>query len=282
MLGKSGGGRKLRVSNDKPRTSAGVSAALLQACAVLVERIAEREWKPGASLPSEYLLSRELGVSLGTVRKALDLLVRQRLITRRQGRGTYVTDHQSFDPTCWLDGAKDQRSKRIPAKIAMKSKTRGRAGLDAAPLGITASDEVIRIKRSHSNNGRCFVLETVTLPAALYPELPEDMSDLSLHALAMRNGLFVSEASEQIDIVCADDTDAADLAVDTGTPLLRLQRSVVSDDGRVLEWRVARCFLQSERYLITLSLASNEAVASSREHPSSFNRVEGKCSAPAE
>lgn len=240
----------------------------LQACAVLVERIAEREWKPGSSLPSEYTLSRELGVSLGTVRKALDLMVRQRLITRRQGRGTYVNDHQSLEPTGWLDSVKSQRNKRISTETETKSMTRERAGLDAMLLGIASGDEVIRIKRSHSHNGRCFIAETVTLPAALYPETPENISDFDLHALAMRNGHFVFEASEQVDIVSADNADAADLSVETGTPLLRLQRSVLSDHGRVLEWRVARCFLLSERYLITLSLASNKAAATSREQDS--------------
>lgn len=235
----------------------------LQACAVLVERIAERKWKPGSSLPSESTLSRELGVSLGTVRKALDLLVRQRLITRKQGRGTYVNDHQSLDATGWLDRVKDGRNERIPAKIELRSVARERADVDAAFLGLNSGDEVIRIRRSHSNNNRRFITETVTLPAALYPALPEDISDLVLHALAMRNGHIAFAVSEEVDIVLADSSDVTDLRVETGTPLLRLQRSVVSDHGRVLERRVARCFLQSECYLINLSLRSNEAVATS-------------------
>ncbi|MGA1376478.1 MAG: GntR family transcriptional regulator, partial [Steroidobacteraceae bacterium] len=40
----------------------------------LVRRIAEGEWKPGQALPSEQALAMQLGVSQGTVRKALDAL----------------------------------------------------------------------------------------------------------------------------------------------------------------------------------------------------------------
>ncbi|HXE85900.1 MAG TPA: GntR family transcriptional regulator, partial [Hyphomicrobiaceae bacterium] len=41
---------------------------------MLAERIARREWKPGFVVPNEGELARELGVSAGTVRKALDLM----------------------------------------------------------------------------------------------------------------------------------------------------------------------------------------------------------------
>ena len=41
---------------------------------ILNARIAAGEWQPGHALPSEPELAQELGVSHGTVRKALDAL----------------------------------------------------------------------------------------------------------------------------------------------------------------------------------------------------------------
>ena len=67
----------------------------LQVRDMLVERIMSGQWKPGAAIANEVELSRELGVSVGTIRKALDVMEQERLITRRQGRGTYVNDHTS-------------------------------------------------------------------------------------------------------------------------------------------------------------------------------------------
>lgn len=64
-----------------------------QVYAVLVRRIADSEWQPGDSLPSEQVLALELGVSQGTVRKALDALAAEKLVQRRQGKGTFVAEH---------------------------------------------------------------------------------------------------------------------------------------------------------------------------------------------
>jgi GntR family transcriptional regulator len=61
----------------------------------LAQRIARGEWKPGSMLPSEDELAREVGVSIGTMRKALDGLEEARLVLRRQGRGTTVVDQAS-------------------------------------------------------------------------------------------------------------------------------------------------------------------------------------------
>src|SRR5262245_1700819 len=61
----------------------------------LVERIARGEWKPGATLPNEGDLARAFGVSVGTIRKALGFMEEERLLTRRQGKGTFVKDQGS-------------------------------------------------------------------------------------------------------------------------------------------------------------------------------------------
>ena len=56
----------------------------------ILRRIEAGEWTPGEQLPSEADLAQSLGVSLGTVQKALQRLVEKRVVVRRQGRGTFV------------------------------------------------------------------------------------------------------------------------------------------------------------------------------------------------
>ena len=50
---------------------------------VLTQRLQEGYWKPGDLLPSEFALADELGVSQGTVRKALNQLVTEYLLDRQ-------------------------------------------------------------------------------------------------------------------------------------------------------------------------------------------------------
>src|SRR6185437_2452160 len=58
-----------------------------------VQRLVDGSWQPGQALPSEIELAQEIGVSQGTVRKALDALASENLLVRQQGRGTFVALH---------------------------------------------------------------------------------------------------------------------------------------------------------------------------------------------
>ena len=57
---------------------------------VIVARIVAGAWRAGDAIPTEAELSREAGVAVGTVRKAIDLLVAEGILDRIQGRGTFV------------------------------------------------------------------------------------------------------------------------------------------------------------------------------------------------
>ena len=52
--------------------------------------IAAGEYAPGARIPSEAALAERYGVTRMTVRQAVDGLISEGLVTRRQGSGTYV------------------------------------------------------------------------------------------------------------------------------------------------------------------------------------------------
>ena len=52
------------------------------------------ELRPGDRLPTEAQLARENGISVITVRKAIDGLVRKGLLECKQGKGTFVSHHK--------------------------------------------------------------------------------------------------------------------------------------------------------------------------------------------
>jgi GntR family transcriptional regulator len=67
-----------------------------QVHAILRDRIVGGDWKPHVLLPGEVQLAQELGVSVGTVRKAMDQLARDGLVFRERGRGTFVRGDQEW------------------------------------------------------------------------------------------------------------------------------------------------------------------------------------------
>lgn len=61
------------------------------------EGIKDGTWKAGEKIPSENALSKNLGVSRVSVRKALDQMVGIGLLVKRQGAGAYVTQIATMD-----------------------------------------------------------------------------------------------------------------------------------------------------------------------------------------
>jgi len=62
----------------------------LQVAAIIRDRIARNEYRPGQRLPGERAMEQEFGVSQGSVRRALKILREEGAIVTYHGRGTFV------------------------------------------------------------------------------------------------------------------------------------------------------------------------------------------------
>ena len=102
----------------------------------MAERIASGEWKPSAAIPNESDLAREFGVSAGTMRKALDLMEAERLLTRRQGRGTFVNDQSSDELAARFSNIRGPDGKRVCGQVKSAELAEGPANeVECARLG---------------------------------------------------------------------------------------------------------------------------------------------------
>jgi GntR family transcriptional regulator len=215
----------------------------------LVERITTGVWAPGTILPNEGQLAQELGISLGTVRRALALLDEERLIHRRQGFGTFVNDFAvtpvHFSNICDTGGV--QVEGRIQTKSAMACAANEEV---RKTLRLGKDDLVIRIERICSFEGQPYLTEVSMLPLRLFGLLPDDLGTYQLSSLAQRNRLILGRAIETVRPILADSIACADLQVDEGTPLLLLDRIAFSTEGVPLEWKVGRCRIDRVLYRV--------------------------------
>src|SRR5690349_10497376 len=90
----------------------------LQVRDLLASRIAAGDWRPGGTLPNEVELARELNVSPGTVRKALDQMEDEHLVFRRQGRGTFVADQSSEELAVRFTNIRTSQGSRISGHVS--------------------------------------------------------------------------------------------------------------------------------------------------------------------
>lgn len=223
----------------------------LQVRDILVDRITGGTWKAGSAIPNEQNLAQELGVSIGTIRKALEYMKHERLLVRRQGRGTFVVDQATGDMVVRFSNLRDTNASRISGVIASTEVVHAVASAhECHRLRLEANDPVIRVRRVRHHAGHPFMVEDSVLPAARYPMLT-DTTALThrLVVLAQENGLMLGRAYEKVSPVMPVKSVAEALEIDGDTPILRLERTAYTVDNMPVEWRIAFCNLVDSFYL---------------------------------
>jgi GntR family transcriptional regulator len=223
----------------------------LQLRDALAERISAGEWKPGSAIPNESDLAREFGVSAGTMRKALDLMEAERLLTRRQGRGTFVNDQTTDELAARFSNLRGPDGSRVCGEVKSADISEGRATeLECARLRLREDDSVYRIHRIRHHKGHVYLAEDASLPSALFPGLAQKKSVADrIIVLAQEYGLLLGKAAERVSLGQASSTVAQQLNIANGSPVMVLDRVVMALDGRPIEWRVGQCNLVDKYYM---------------------------------
>ena len=208
----------------------------------LTQRIAAAEWAPGAALPSEARLAGHYGAAIGTVRKAIDALVAERIVLRRQGSGTFVATHNAHRLLFhFFHIVPRSGGRRAPTTRLLKfARSTARAD-EARRLGLQAGDAVLRIRNLLSLEDEPVVLDRLVLPAALYPDLTEkamrERDNTIYHLYQMRYGVNVLRTTERLRATTADAATAKLLRTRPGAPLLQISRTALTYDDAPVELR---------------------------------------------
>jgi GntR family transcriptional regulator len=222
----------------------------------LVRQIAEGAWRPAEALPSEQALAAKLRVSQGTVRKALDALAVEKLIERRQGKGTYVAEHTQERAMFRFFRLAEPGGERTVPTSEDESVRRRRARPDEVrKLHLKKGAQVAEIVRTRLIGGQPAVIERIVVPLALFPDVDRRQPlPNALYALFQQEyGVNIVSAEEELRADAATREDCRRLNLKPGSPLLQIERVAVALDGRRVELRVSRCDTTHLVYAVTLS-----------------------------
>jgi GntR family transcriptional regulator len=221
----------------------------------LTLRIGDGRWKAGEMVPSEIQIAAELGVSQGTVRKALDDMTAAKLLVRRQGRGTFVATHDEARILFQFFKLKpDVGDSAFPESDVLSCSAADADADEAARLALYPGEPVIRIRRVRALQGRPCIVETVSLPAALFDGVEREPVPNNLYDLFARvYGVTIAGGTERIKAVPADHETAGLLDVAVGAPLLLIDRVATGLDGRPVERRLSLCLTDTISYLTELT-----------------------------
>ena len=219
---------------------------------IIRQRLIDNYWKPGDALPSEFQLAAELDVSQGTVRKALNDMVAENLLVRRQGRGTFVSEHTERRALfLFFNLIGEDGTRTMPVSRIISSDIRKATKEELAHLELTAGDEVVTVQRVRALHGKPAIVDSVTVSKALFPKLgsgvklPENL----YRFYQGEYGITIAKAQERVRAVSATSEEAELLGLEAGTPLLEIDRISLTLDARPVEWRVSRCNTSDYTYI---------------------------------
>ncbi len=196
----------------------------------LAAAIRRGDYKADNRIPSEPSLASQYGIGRPTVRQATELLVRQGLLERRRGAGTFVCQPPPEVAAFSLQGtlasfAAQGISVRVEALDQPQLCQRCPDVPAEHPFSGRAAWTYSRL--SHVEEGPA-LLERTWLDPDAFPGI-EDLNPggTSLaHLLEQHYGESPSGGRQQFRAISADDALAKPLQVQPGTPLLQVRRSL--------------------------------------------------------
>ena len=221
----------------------------------LVRRLVDGTWSPGMPLPSEMELARQLNVSQGTVRKALDSMTADNMLIRKQGRGTYVAEpEESRILFQFYRLVPDEGIASFPDSRVISHGPAKATRAESTSLGIEEGGDVWRIERIRSLAGQPMLVETITLPAGRFPGFGEltDIPNNVYRLYSDRWGITIASAGERLKAIAASGRDARKLGCEKGEPLLLISRVARDLEDRPVELRWSRCISRDLHYSVNL------------------------------
>ena len=224
----------------------------------ITEDLVRGRYPMGQALPAEKDLSKELDVSIGTLRKAVDELVAEGIVVRRQGRGTYVAEHDLKRLLYYFfHVVKHDADKKVNPRVELVSLTSAVANKEeASKLEIKEGAAVWRLVNCLYLDDKCVMIDQITLDKKRFQKL--NRADYinregSIYQLyQMKYGQTVVRSSERLRAGLAGKQFSEWLGVKPDSPVLIIRRVALGIQDEPLEWRVSTLNTNRHEYFSEL------------------------------
>ncbi len=201
---------------------------------MLREEINTGKQPQGSRFPTENELSETYQVSRVTVRKALDELSKQGYLTRKPGKGTFVTEKKiqrglsgvlCYSDMCRVMGY-EPGAKTI--KVALEEPSEEESSL----LGLGKDEPILVVERLRLADEKPVLLEINRFSEEFFFLFDKNLNDTSLYkVIKEETGIVFSQSSKTVEIVFANYQQAKYLGVTKGYPLLSIKSIVQGANG---------------------------------------------------
>jgi GntR family transcriptional regulator len=203
---------------------------------IVRERIESGEWPVGQPIPTESELCEEFNVSRATVTRAMQALVRDGLVRRRRGRGSFAARRISHDLLTFSSFSayvRQQVGRALADRLLSATVVPATQAL-AEALDIDEGEPVVEIRKIKLAEGYPVFLANLYVPRNLCPGLEEqDLSSGSvIELLQERYRLGITRVKGSFNAVLVGPAEAGLLEVERGTPAILYHRVRFTGEGR--------------------------------------------------
>lgn len=219
-------------------------------------KIDRGEWSPGQLIPTENDLISFYKVSRTTVREAVNALVIEGKLEKKQGKGTTVCREKMEEKLGRLTGFAEEMQSRglVPGARVIETK-------EVVPPDVVREKllpgnnetKVLYIQRIRLANEEPIAIERSYWPleiGALFKDY--DLSTIAFYSVLEERGIRLRYADENISAIATKKSDAALLGIETKIPLMRMERISYSTQGNPVEFTITD--YRSDRYMYKVRL----------------------------
>lgn len=225
----------------------------------LRQRVIGGELKYGQRLPSERDLAEQYKVDRKTLRRAVQLLEGEGLLTRIQGKGTFIRKKQLDYDVNLIDNFSQilMRSGMTPSTRLLYKERRAAGPKYARILGIAPEDEVYRMVRLRSGDGEAVVLQDTYLRY----DVLEDVEDIdfemhTLYGILRERGIPVTAQDETFTFTRLSSPETQVLGVPEGAISFMVEDVSFGADGKALEY--TKSFVNSSKLVVSAARTRQE------------------------
>lgn len=210
----------------------------------LLEYIESGELVSGDLIPSEPQLAETLGVSQGTVKKAIDNLVWEKKLYRHQGKGTYVSridfNNSLFKYVSY--GNVNGADIRIDKKTSKRYIETGNSEI-CRRMNIAENTDLLYIERVGYVDSEPVMVEYSRWRADMLPGLENEdihVPDLFYAVVVDKYKVPVVRAEETLTAEIVTEKTAAILNLELNSPVLVLNRTTYTRNNEIIEIRTTK------------------------------------------
>ncbi len=223
----------------------------------ILNAVKNKEFDVGERLPSERELAEYHNISRMTVKKAVDILVDNGYLIRKQGSGTFVTDYQqSYSISPLLSFTKEMEKKGLNYTTKILNFSEIKDSNAAAKMNLNPKANLFKLERLRLIENKPFLLENTYLAADNFLDLQKnELENNSLFKIIKNKyNIQLSNAEAEVEAVIFDASIAGKMQVKEGMLGLYFEQFSKNENEEIIEYTSAYYRNDNYKFRFTFDL----------------------------